>query len=99
MSAFNTAQKDLEDYNSIPKLVLSVTSVATQEGGCFGWIDAGLEVDNITPAKTIWYGSRHIYYSGKDYTAKVIDPAASLIKTLRERLDLRSNESGDAIGR
>lgn len=82
MPALNAVQKDLEDYDSMPKLVLSVTSIATRGGGCGGTLAAILELDNVTPAKRIWYGSRLIHYSGRDYTANVIDLAGSLITRL-----------------
>lgn len=96
--AFNAAQKDLEDYNSIPKLVLSVTSIATRGGGCGGTLAAILEVDNVTPAKRIWYESRLIHYSGRDYTANVIDLAENVIKRLVSDWTYAQTKPMDAIG-
>jgi len=47
-------ERELTDYYSIPKLVLSVTSFGTRNG-CIGRFAAVLELTNVIPVRRIWY--------------------------------------------
>jgi hypothetical protein len=64
MQAFHRARQELADYSSMPKLVLSVTSVAVGKE-CIGWLHAVLELNNVTPVKRIWYQSRFFVYPSR----------------------------------
>ena len=57
--AFNGTEKERENYNDIPDLILSVISNETT-GGCYGNVIATLELNNVTPTKRLWQESRWV---------------------------------------
>ena len=91
--AFNAAQKELDHYNDIPDLILSVISNETT-GGCYGNVIATLELNNVTPAKRLWQESRWVMperkqkpgtdlsYPKQSLTEKVSGVAENVIKLL-----------------
>jgi hypothetical protein len=76
----NEAQQELADYSSVPKLVLSVTSIGNRNG-CVGWVKAVLELNHVIPARRIWYSMRGFEYPSRAtkkmpwYNARVLSYA------------------------